>query len=54
MSAGLLTHLDSRDRSATRAIHLPPPSPLARRIAGRVAFWTGIEVETTRPGTGVD
>jgi uncharacterized protein (DUF427 family) len=27
------------------------PSPLARRIKGRVAFWKGIEVDTTRPGT---
>ncbi len=25
------------------------PSPLARRIKGRVAFWQGIEVDTTRP-----
>lgn len=27
------------------------PSPLARRIKGRVAFWKGIEIDTTRPGT---
>ena len=27
------------------------PSPLARRLKGRVAFWKGIEVDTTRPET---
>jgi len=27
------------------------PTPLARRVKGRVAFWKGIDVHTTRPGT---
>ena len=27
------------------------PSPLARRIKGRVAFWKGIEIDTKRPGS---
>ena len=27
------------------------PSPLARRIKGRVAFWKGIEIDTSQPGS---
>ena len=27
------------------------PSPLARRIKGRVSFWKGIEIDTPRPGS---
>jgi len=35
--------------SANAAWYYPRPSPLARRVKGRVAFWRGVEV---RPATG--
>lgn len=35
--------------SADAAWYYPKPSPLARRVKGRVAFWRGVEV---RPAPG--
>ena len=29
------------------ALYYPDPKPAARKIAGRVAFWKGVRVETT-------
>lgn len=37
--------------SPNAAWHYPRPSPLARRIKGRVAFWKGVEVRAVPADT---
>lgn len=33
------------DRNEDAAWYYPKPSPLARKVKGRVAFWKGVQVE---------
>jgi uncharacterized protein (DUF427 family) len=46
------------ERNADAAWHYPHPTPLARKIRGRVAFWHGVQVvpteqeRATRSGRG--
>lgn len=38
------------ERNPDAAWYYPRPSPLAKRITGRVAFWQGVAVRRTGPG----
>jgi uncharacterized protein (DUF427 family) len=49
--AGYYTLKVDGKRNHDAAWYYPHPSPLARKIKGRVAFWHGVEIIDDRDGT---
>ncbi len=48
-TAGYYSVVVASEENHDAAWYYPVPSPAARKIAGRIAFWRGVTVEQARP-----